>query len=143
MRWPFAILLVILPLQGKAQDSPPAWEPPRDISYRRATILSEGTRIAAEVFALADSGETKLPTIVMCHGWGGVARALRPDAVAFARAGYLVVTFDYRGWGQSDSRVILTRPAPEKAPIRIRSHSRPRSRECARSSTRSTRPPTS
>src|SRR5262249_29955470 len=26
------------------------------------------------------------------------------DAVYFAKAGYLVVTFDYRGWGDSDSR---------------------------------------
>src|SRR5262249_38292491 len=48
----------------------------------------------------------KLPTIVMSHGWGGTAKALRPDAMAFAQAGYLVVAFDYRGWGNSDSRLI-------------------------------------
>jgi pimeloyl-ACP methyl ester carboxylesterase len=53
-----------------------------------------------------------LPTIIMCHGWGGTADLLRPDAVAFARAGYFVVTFDYRGWGASEGRVVLTRPAP-------------------------------
>ena len=56
----------------------------------------------------------KLPTIVLSHGWGGVAAQLRGDAVAFARAGYLVLTFDYRGWGASDSRVILTGPAPAR-----------------------------
>jgi dienelactone hydrolase len=50
----------------------------------------------------------------MAHGWGGVAAHLRPDAVTFARAGYLVVTFDYRGWGASDSRVILTSPQPPR-----------------------------
>ncbi len=50
-----------------------------------------------------------MPTIIIPgHGWGGVAAALRPDAVAFARAGYLVITFDYRGWGKSDSRLILS-----------------------------------
>jgi dipeptidyl aminopeptidase/acylaminoacyl peptidase len=43
---------------------------------------------------------------------GGNASLLRPDAVFFARHGYLVVTFDYRGWGASDSRVVLTKPAP-------------------------------
>ena len=48
----------------------------------------------------------------MSHGWGGTAANLRADAVVFARAGYLVVTFDYRGWGASDSRVILTKPQP-------------------------------
>jgi dienelactone hydrolase len=50
----------------------------------------------------------------MSHGWGGTAAALRPDAVAFARAGYLVITFDYRGWGNSDSRLILGSNRPEK-----------------------------
>jgi len=49
----------------------------------------------------------------MCHGWGGTAAGLRPDAIAFARAGYLVVSFDYRGWGASDSRVILTKGVPK------------------------------
>ena len=50
----------------------------------------------------------------MSHGWGGTAAALRPDAIAFARAGYLVVTFDYRGWGKSDSRLILADKKLEK-----------------------------
>jgi dienelactone hydrolase len=50
----------------------------------------------------------------MAHGWGGVAAHLRPDAVVFAQAGYLVVTFDYRGWGASDSRVYLTSPQPPR-----------------------------
>jgi pimeloyl-ACP methyl ester carboxylesterase len=43
----------------------------------------------------------------MSHGWGGTAKALRPSALAFAKAGYLVIAFDYRGWGKSDSRLIL------------------------------------
>ena len=39
----------------------------------------------------------------MAHGFGA-ARALRLYAYAavFARAGYAVVVFDYRGWGDSD-----------------------------------------
>ena len=41
------------------------------------------------------------------------AAALRPDAVRFARAGYLVVAFDYRGWGNSDSRLVAA-GKPEK-----------------------------
>ena len=40
--------------------------------------------------------------------------AMAPDAIAFARAGYLVVTFDYRGWGNSDSRLILADTKLEK-----------------------------
>src|SRR5262245_42360112 len=85
---------------------------PEDLNWRQQNVMSEGTRLTAEVFALKKLGGQKLPTIIMCHGWGGVAAQLRPDALVFARAGYLVMTFDYRGWGASDGRVILTKSAP-------------------------------
>jgi dienelactone hydrolase len=99
------------PPQGNAgqpgQAAPrPAFKVPEDVSFRTADILSEGTRMAAEVFAPKNPTREKLPTIVMSHGWGGTAAALRPDAIVFAQAGYLVVAFDYRGWGASDSRLI-------------------------------------
>jgi predicted alpha/beta hydrolase len=83
--------------------------PPDDVSYRRANIYSEGTRMSAEVLApkAAATGQ-KLLGIVTAYGWGGTAALLHREAAAFARAGYLVVTFDYRGWGDSDFRVILT-----------------------------------
>ena len=82
------------------------FKPPDDVDYRAASIISEGTRMSAEVFSPKNS-DGKLPTIVMSHGWGGTAEHLRPDGVAFARAGFLVVTFDYRGWGNSDARLIV------------------------------------
>jgi dienelactone hydrolase len=97
-----------------AQDQKPDFEVPDDIAFRTADILSEGTRMAAEVFAPKNPASAKLPTIVMSHGWGGTAAALRPDAIAFAKAGYFVVAFDYRGWGASDGRLILAGTKPEK-----------------------------
>jgi dienelactone hydrolase len=107
-------------LSSKAQESAGRFSPPEDVAMRTATITSEGTRMAAEVYAPKSPAAEKLPTIVMAHGWGGVAANLRPDAVAFARAGYLVVTFDYRGWGASDSRVVLTKPqGPRSADLRF------------------------
>jgi len=113
------VLSVVLVSMLIGVQSAAAWQadkftPPDDIAFRKATIISEGTRMAAEVFSPKDQAGKKLPTIVMAHGWGGVASQLRLDAIAFARAGYLVVTFDYRGWGASDSRVILTGPQPER-----------------------------
>jgi uncharacterized protein len=90
-----------------AQDTKPSFKIPDDIAFRSADIMSEGTRMGAEVFAPKNPQSEKLPAIVMSHGWGGIASLLRPDAIAFARAGYLVVAFDYRGWGKSDSRLIL------------------------------------
>jgi outer membrane protein assembly factor BamB/dienelactone hydrolase len=89
------------PKGGKKAD----FKVPDDVTFRSADIVSEGTRMAAEVFAPKNAAG-KLPTIVMSHGWGGTAAALRPDAIKFAQAGYLVVAFDYRGWGKSDARLI-------------------------------------
>lgn len=94
-----------LAICAAAQDS-------SEIEHRQANIISEGVRMSAHLFSPKSPAGEKLPTVIMCHGWGGTAASLRPVAEAFARAGYLVVTFDYRGWGESDSRVILTKPAP-------------------------------
>jgi outer membrane protein assembly factor BamB/dienelactone hydrolase len=90
----------------------PGFKPPEDVSFQTRDIISEGTRISAEVFAPKGSEDKKLPTIILCHGWGGTAKDLRPEGVAFAGAGFLAVAIDYRGWGASDARVVLTSPAP-------------------------------
>jgi dienelactone hydrolase len=95
-----------LPTADLMAESPQLPKLPDDVTFRRADILSEGTRIAAEVFAPKSPKGKNLPTIVMSHGWGGREEALRPDAIKFAQAGYLVVAFDYRGWGNSDSRLV-------------------------------------
>ena len=91
-------------------------EDPADLQIRKANIVSEGTRLSASLYSLKSLDGKKLPSIIMCHGWGGTAAGLRPQAMDFARAGYFVVVFDYRGWGDSDSRLILTKPAPEQRP---------------------------
>lgn len=109
------ICLFVVARVAVAQESAPKFTPPADVAFRTATITSEGTRMAAELFAPRGAEQQKLPTIIMSHGWGGVAANLRPDAVVFARAGYLVITFDYRGWGASDSRVVLTAPQPPRS----------------------------
>jgi outer membrane protein assembly factor BamB/dienelactone hydrolase len=110
-----SVLCFGLPDEGETdQEKKPDFKVPNNVTFRMADILSEGTRMAAEVFAPKTTKTEKLPTIIMSHGWGGTAASLRPDAIVFARAGYLVVTFDYRGWGNSDSRLILTGNKLEK-----------------------------
>ncbi|MBI3864629.1 MAG: alpha/beta fold hydrolase [Planctomycetia bacterium] len=96
-----------------AQERKPDFPVPDDVTVRSEAIISEGTRIAAEVFVQKKPASEKLPTIVMSHGWGGTAAALRPDAIVFAQAGYFVVAFDYRGWGKSDSRLVMSGKKPE------------------------------
>ncbi|MSV29481.1 MAG: hypothetical protein EXQ52_12180 [Bryobacterales bacterium] len=87
-----------------------------ELRVRRATIWSEGTRMSAEVYAPRGSEGKRLPTVIMSHGWGGTTAMLRRQAVDIARAGYLTVAFDYRGWGESEARVILTKPGKAEKP---------------------------
>jgi uncharacterized protein len=98
----------------RQQEPPPSFIPD-DISVGRATIWSEGTRMAADIYS-PKGAVGKLPTIIMAYGWGGTMERFRAEGAAFARAGYLVVMFDYRGWGESDSRVILAAPEPTQRP---------------------------
>jgi pimeloyl-ACP methyl ester carboxylesterase len=103
------------PPDPAAQQQAPAnsFKAPDNIEFRTAKIISEGVRLNAEIFSLKTLAGKPLPTIIMAHGWGGTAANFRWDALQLANAGYLVVTFDYRGWGQSDGRIVLT-ALPEK-----------------------------
>jgi len=102
--------LVALALLCAASWAQQGWTRPEGVAWQPATIHSEGTRMAAEVFSPEAREGRKLPCILMAHGWGGTVRGLRRDAVAFARAGFLAVAFDYRGWGNSEARVVLAEP---------------------------------
>ena len=95
------------------QTTPATFKAPDNIDFRTANIMSEGVRLNAELFSLKSLAGKPLPTVIMAHGWGGTAANFRRDAIDLANAGYMVITFDYRGWGQSDGRIVLT-AAPEK-----------------------------
>jgi dienelactone hydrolase len=66
------------------------------------SFTSRGVRCAARVYRPAGTDAPR-PVVVMGHGFGGV-RALRlyDYAERFVAAGYIVVVFDYRGFGESD-----------------------------------------
>lgn len=108
------IILLTAAVGTSAQQPAPSFKAPDTVDFRAANVMSEGVRLHAELFSLKSLAGKQLPTIIMAHGWGGVAAGFRADAIALANAGYLVITFDYRGWGESDSRMVLTGPAPAK-----------------------------
>lgn len=71
----------------------------QDVSFRSGDV-----RCAAWVYRPAGAGSSPTrPVVVMAHGFGGL-RWLRLTAFAerFAAAGYAVVLFDYRSFGDSD-----------------------------------------
>ena len=74
------------------------------MTSQKVSFYSEGTRLSGDLFLPADlrPGE-KRAGIVLCHGYTGVRDLYLPDnAAALNAAGYVVLTFDYKGWGDSD-----------------------------------------
>jgi len=68
------------------------------------SFFSEGVRLAGDLFLPAglSPGERRAG-IVLCHGYTGVRSLYLPDnARVLAEAGYVVLTFDYKGWGDSE-----------------------------------------
>ncbi|EAB7041621.1 TPA: alpha/beta hydrolase [Escherichia coli] len=48
-------------------------------------------------------GNQKPPLIILCHGFCGIRNVLLPSfANAFTEAGFATITFDYRGFGESE-----------------------------------------
>lgn len=65
-------------------------------------FLSENTQISGHVYLSISCAEIKLPGIVLCQGFAGTKEMLLPAyAEKFAESDYAVLTFDYRGFGDS------------------------------------------
>lgn len=99
--------------EGKAVDNFPA------VLQRNITLWSDGTRLSGVLLYPKDREEgEKLPAIVLCNGWGGTKAFLMQSGIAprFAAAGYVVINYDYRNWGDSDSRLVVRgkMPKPDK-----------------------------
>jgi pimeloyl-ACP methyl ester carboxylesterase len=68
------------------------------------TFYSEGVRLSGDIFSPdnVEAASVK-PAILLCHGYTGTRNLYLP---AIARvmndAGFVVMTFDYKGWGDSD-----------------------------------------
>ena len=99
--------------EEKAVESFPA------VLQRDIALWSDGTRLSGVLLYPKDREEgQKLPAIVLCNGWGGTKAFLMRTGIAprFAAAGYVVINCDYRGWGDSDSRLVVRgkMPRPDK-----------------------------
>src|ERR1700677_4052383 len=83
-----------------------------EVETRAAAVWSEGSRLAAVVMTPKGAPGPR-PAILLCHGWGGLKEHLvQLYAEAFVGAGYVCMAFDYRGWGESDGRLIPAADAP-------------------------------
>jgi dipeptidyl aminopeptidase/acylaminoacyl peptidase len=68
------------------------------------TFYSESYKLVGDIYSPADlQPGDKRAGIVLCHGYTGVKDLYLPDnARLLNEAGYIVMTFDYKGWGDSE-----------------------------------------
>jgi len=118
------LLLALLLASQTALASYPEYKVPFGMAVRRATVMSEGIPLVAHVVQGQQHAGKRLPTIILCQGTGGLQHYHLAPAIAFANAGYTVITFDYRGWGESGGRLVLADPR-----ARTRKDGRPQSAE--------------
>ena len=108
---PSVSLLLLLPSATAAQRPPML---PDGVLHKTVDIWSEGTRMAGDLYRPAETGDQPLPAIVMSHGWGGTKAGLVRNAIRFAADGFVVLAFDYRGWGESDGKLVVIGDMPER-----------------------------
>ncbi len=71
----------------------------------------DGTRLSAALYV--PSGEGPYPAVVMVHSWALSRWQCHLYAPYFASAGYVVLTYDCRGWGSSKGEVQCADPERE------------------------------
>jgi uncharacterized protein len=79
------------------------------ISIERTMFFSStGERVAATLYQPLGSLQEKCAACVLCQGLSGVQEFVLPEiATHLAKAGFLALTFDYRGFGKSEGKTGL------------------------------------
>jgi poly(3-hydroxybutyrate) depolymerase len=87
-----------------------------DFEKRDVTIWSDGVRMAGDLYLPKGlKPDEKLPAVLFCAGTSGTKKGTpQKTRMRFVQAGCVCLAFDYRGWGESDSRLMSLdkQPAP-------------------------------
>jgi uncharacterized protein len=93
---------------------------------RAVVFCSEGVKLQGDIYLPDDLREgERRAGIVLCHGYTGVKDLYLPDtARALNAAGYVAMTFDYKGWGESEGsrsrlapHTAVSRTSRQRSPI--------------------------
>ncbi|MCX6111052.1 MAG: alpha/beta hydrolase [Proteobacteria bacterium] len=74
----------------------------RSWEVEQVTFRSGRVHCVGSLYRPREAQAVKLPCLILGHGFGGVRSLLAPYAEAFAARGWAVLTFDYRGFGDSE-----------------------------------------
>ena len=83
---------------------------PLSVDHEKITLWSQGVRLAGDIYKPKSLSSTdKLPGILLIPGWGGSKNNVGKNyARHFANAGFLVLTFDFKSWGESDGPLLAS-----------------------------------
>ncbi|MDA9916852.1 alpha/beta fold hydrolase [Gammaproteobacteria bacterium] len=101
----FLSLLLISPLILSSEIS---------LDKKAITFWSGASRLSGDIYKPSNLADDQLvPAILLIPGWGGNKENLNKSfAPQFAKLGYVVMTFDFRGWGESDGFFLPNQSMP-------------------------------
>jgi uncharacterized protein len=110
-----AALGLLLGLAATASAQQKAKPLPDGAEKKIVTIYSDGTKMLGDLYVPAglQKGD-KRPAVIFCAGTAGTKRGT-PTQMApyFLEAGFVFLAFDYRGWGDSDGKLMPIEPLPK------------------------------
>ena len=91
---------------------------PEGAEKKTVTIYSDGTKMTGDLYLPPRMQKTdKRPAVVFCAGTAGTRRGTPTQlAPPFLEAGFVFLAFDYRGWGDSDGKLLPVEPLPKPDP---------------------------
>jgi uncharacterized protein len=98
-----------------ASAQPKARSLPEGAEKKTVTIYSDGTKMIGDLYLPAGwKTADKRPAVVFCNGTAGTKRGT-PTQLAphFLEAGFVFLAFDYRGWGESNGKLLPVEPLPK------------------------------
>jgi dienelactone hydrolase len=105
LKYSFFICITLFSFSNKATEFP-------DIEHQSITIWSQGARLSGDIYKPKGLKPTdKLPGILMVPGWGGSKNNIgKKYAPHFAEKGFIVLTFDFKSWGESEGHLLAVEP---------------------------------
>ena len=115
MKTMLSSLAVLVCLQALVAQSPGTPDAAKSPAPRQVTLWSDGTRMAGDLYVPADWKEgEKRSAVLFCAGTAGTKNGNGAlYATRFVKEGFVVLAFDYRGWGESDCKLMMTEPMPQ------------------------------
>jgi dipeptidyl aminopeptidase/acylaminoacyl peptidase len=110
-----AILTLMLVVGETAFAQPRAKALPEGAEKKTVTIYSDGTKMVGDLYLPPGMQKAdKRPAVVFCAGTAGTRRGT-PTQLApyFLNAGFVFLAFDYRGWGDSNGKLLPVEPLPK------------------------------